>query len=287
MPSWPIAPDECLELRCAAKLNTFLSVGPIDGRGYHPIRTVFQAVDGADMLRVFPSDRFEFVCDSAQVPSQNTVTKAHRMVCELVDLPPLRVELVKAIPTQSGLGGGSSNAAAMLRVCEVLAGGKLRQPELADVALAVGADVPFFLVGGRAYGEGYGERLTPLEDRAGWAVLAMPKHARCETGPMYQALDAVAFEWREPTDYDEVYNDFERVAPCECLDLIETIQSAGATRAGLTGSGAAVFAIVETESDANGVLAALQGHAEAWKSKLLSRRESLPAIVPSRYTGSE
>lgn len=275
--------DDAIRVECPAKLNTFLSVGPPDARGYHPIRTVFQAVEGGDVLTVRSAERFAFECDSAEVPLENTVTRAYRLAAEVVELPPIHVRLAKRIPTQSGLGGGSSNAAAMLRICVRLSEGNLRAHELADIALAIGADVPFFLLGGRAVGEGYGERLTALREAEGWATIVMPHGVRCDTKAMYAALDETDRTWRE-LNVDETYNDFERVAPRPCLELIEKLRSAGARSAGLSGSGAAVFALSASRAEAERLAEAVRFSGESGVAKLLTAQESLPPIRASRYT---
>ena len=239
---------------CPAKVNTFLAVGKKDAIGYHPIRTIFQAVGLYDEVVV--EDRegapggstgiahevgiHRIVCDWAEFPAESTVSKALRLASEFVILPPLQITLQKRIPAQSGLGGGSSNAAGVLLAIQQM-GINILPHEMREVAKAVGADVPFFLVGGRAKAEGYGEILTTLPDLpTEWYVIARPE-VGCATGPMYAALDALDYPWREFPDRDELYNDFERVAPCDSLDLIETLRTLGARDAGLSGSGSAVF----------------------------------------------
>jgi 4-diphosphocytidyl-2-C-methyl-D-erythritol kinase len=264
-----------LTVRCPAKINTFLAVGPVDARGYHPLRTIFQAIDLVDELVISDeTDRHEFICTSPDVPADNTVTKALRLAAELVQVPPLRVELRKNIPSEAGLGGGSSDAAGMLRaIARFTDGYAWGHAEM--VAQAVGADVSFFLVGGRARAEGYGERLTPLPDAATeWYVVAQPED-RVNTGAAYAQLDAKPYTWRDwPVDERELYNDFERVAPCGCLELTETLQSLGADGALLSGSGSAVFGRFGTESAARAACDQLDVPFKA-VVRSLTREESL------------
>src|SRR5579884_3948653 len=95
-----------LTVFCPAKVNLFLAVGPKDGRGYHPLRTIFQAIDLADALEVtVDAPEPGFFCEDPSVPAENTVTKTLRLVSEIVPLPPLRLVLRKQIPAESGLGG--------------------------------------------------------------------------------------------------------------------------------------------------------------------------------------
>jgi len=263
-----------LIVRCPAKVNLFLAVGPRDERGYHPLRTVFQAIDLSDTLDIeVDSTEPGFFCNDSSVPEDNTVTKAHGLLSELIELPPLRLTLTKRIPSESGLGGGSSDAAGFLRAM----GGSLSEETLMRIALEVGADVPFFLVGGLARAEGYGEKLEPLPDRPSeWLVIVRPDSG-CPTGEAYRKLDELQYEWRDFPRGDELYNDFERVAPCECLDLIERLQVHGARDAALSGSGSAVFGRFAGELSAVAAQDALaaEGFGRSWVAKTLSRAESL------------
>lgn len=238
-------------IRCPAKLNLFLSVGPIDHRGYHPLRTIFQAVSLYDELHIEPAKELGFECDDPSIPAENTVTKAARLMMEVADFPPIHVRLVKRIPSEAGLGGGSSDAAGIIRAAKQLMSAPMPEHERKAIAKSIGADVPFFLLGGRARGEGYGEKLTllPSPNPPEWYVIAQPSDL-CNTKSAYQRLDEKPYEWRAFPDDDILYNDFERVAPCGSLDLIERLQVHGAKDAGLTGSGSAVFGRFADEDSA-------------------------------------
>ncbi len=231
-----------LVIQCPAKLNLFLSVGPKDHRGYHPLRTIFQAVSLYDDLIIERASELSFECDDPSVPEDNTVVRAARLMMEVADFPPVHVKLVKRIPSEAGLGGGSSDAAGIIRSARQLMANPFPEYERKAIAKSIGADVPFFLLGGRAKGEGYGDKLTKLEspDPVEWYVIAQPAD-RCGTKEAYDRLDAAPYEWRDFPSLDELYNDFERVAPCGSLELIERLQVHGARDAGLTGSGSAVF----------------------------------------------
>ena len=246
-----------VKVLCPAKINLFLSVGKIDHRGYHPIRTIFQAISLYDTLTLTVADSLSFTCDSTDVPSENTVTKAARLMQEIADYPPVAIHLEKCIPTQSGMGGGSSDAAGVIQSASQFMSMRLSDHERKAIAKSIGADVPFFLVGGRAKGEGYGEKLTPLlsPSTPEWYVIAQPQD-RCSTGDTFAKLDALEYEWLPFPTSDTLYNDFERVAPCGSLELIEQILSRGARDAGLTGSGSAVFGRFPDQQSAN--LAATQ-----------------------------
>lgn len=271
-----------LLVRCPAKLNLFLAVGPRDARGYHPLRTTFQAISLFDTLLVESAEQTSFEWDSPDVPLDNTVTKALRLLQEIAQVPPLKVQLHKEIPSESGLGGGSSDAAGLIRVINRFLPAPIADHHLMDVAVAVGADVPFFLMGGRARGEGYGEKLTALEDpNTEWYVVVRPPIG-CNTREAFRKLDANPYEWREFTE--EFYNDFERVMPCDCEDWIERLQVHGADGALLTGSGSAVFGRFRSESDASAAAVSLRGE---WSNSYVNQTGEIPVWVTRSLTRLE
>jgi 4-diphosphocytidyl-2-C-methyl-D-erythritol kinase len=251
-----------------AKLNTFLAVGPPDRIGYHPLRTIFRAISLGDEVTVTTGGSGKITVDGMDLPAENTLTKAMRFVREIASLPAHDVHVVKRIPAQAGLGGGSSDAAAYLRIANYLSGGQIPVHELSAIAQSIGADVPFFLVGGAARGEGYGEELTPIDhEPVRHLVVVMPSGVTCSTPEMYKTLDAAPREFAAfPADLWTLYNDFERVAPCECLDGIERLKVFGASAAGLTGSGAAYFGVVRDADEAARVAARVreEGLGAAW-----------------------
>jgi len=270
-----------LRVRCPAKVNLFLAVGPKDHRNYHPLRTIYQAIDLSDSMTIAEgSGKHEVVFNEPGIPANNTVTKALRLLSEVISLPPLRIEIEKKIPPESGLGGGSSNAAAILRAAQRIVGAEIPAGELKGIAEAIGMDVPFFLLGGRAKAEGYGQILTALPDtESEWILVARPE-VGCSTPAAYRRLDELQYVWREFPESDELYNDFERVAPCESMDLVEMLLSAGARDAALSGSGSAVFGRFHWrgEADAAKVKLMSNGAQSAWLARTLSRSESLGAV---------
>ena len=246
-----------VEVLCPAKINTFLAVGLPDASGFHPISTVMQAVGLFDVLTIEHSAETAITCDWPGLPAENTLTRVMRFLGEFALIPPVHVQLKKRIPAQSGLGGGSSDAAGLIRGLQPFLPRPLEPAMLFDVAGAVGKDVPFFLVGGRAHCTGYGDVVTPLRDLPEeWLVIAQPS-VECPTGPMYAALDAKGLAAEMPEIGVEHYNDFERVAPCECLELLDRMKAAGAHRSGLTGSGSAVYSLMPSKFEAEQLASAL------------------------------
>jgi len=270
-----------LHVRCPAKVNLFLSVGKKDERGYHPLRTIFQTVGLEDEIFIEPTYGLpDLSFNWPWVPEVNTVSRALSLVSEIATVPNLKIEVVKHIPMESGLGGGSSDAGGLLRAIQKITGVG-SEAELRSVAIAIGADVPFFLTGGRARAEGYGEILTPEKDHPREWMLIVKPEIGCSTGEMFAKLDALDYEWREFPEDDKLYNDFERVAPCECLELIEQLCKLGARDAGLSGSGSAVFGRFDNEPSAETacerLLEDFEGH--AWVAPTLTRKESLDLAV--------
>jgi 4-diphosphocytidyl-2-C-methyl-D-erythritol kinase len=260
-----------LKVQCPAKINEFLRVGRRDERGYHPIETLFQAVALCDVLTVSDdTDKDEFE-SSVPLPERNTVTKALALAREYVHLPPLKISLDKVIPMQSGLGGGSSDAAGMLRSINHFAPHPMKEEDLFEIARAVGADVPFFLIGGSCRGEGYGDVLSPRDDLPTRHVLLAMPAITCSTAEMYEQLDA--FE----DDGIEVENDFIKVAPQECIELLDKVKAAGALAAGLSGSGSAVFGFFAGQEQCDIAVSTLSDQGVPWacNTQTLTRTESL------------
>jgi 4-diphosphocytidyl-2-C-methyl-D-erythritol kinase len=271
-----------LNMASPAKINLFLAVGPADATGYHPIRTIFQALGLYDDVRIdTAASETTVVFEGQDVPEQNTVTKALRFMREFTELPKMAIHITKRIPTMAGLGGGSSNAAAVIRAVRHLIPGRLTERDAFSVAETVGADVPFFLVGGRARGEGYGEILASLPDpkKPEWVLVVKPPYSY-STPEMYAKLDAVSYHFEDFREDGRQHNDFERVI-CHGNDVIERIGVFGGRSPGMSGSGSAMFGLFDSEKEAKRAEGYVQsedlGH--TWVVPTLSRQESLSVIT--------
>jgi 4-diphosphocytidyl-2-C-methyl-D-erythritol kinase len=148
-----------LVLECPAKLNLFLEVLGRRSDGYHDLATVMVPIDLADTIEVREARRFTLEVEGADLPGVNTVARAWRAVRRRRRVPGARVRLVKRIPAGSGLGGGSSDAAAAIVALDRLYGLGL---DLDAAATEVGSDVNFFLQRGPALCTGRGEAVAPL-----------------------------------------------------------------------------------------------------------------------------
>jgi 4-diphosphocytidyl-2-C-methyl-D-erythritol kinase len=175
-----------------AKLNLDLRVLSKRADGYHELRTIFQTVSLKDSLRI----DFDFAkqtridLDSSIDIADNLVLRATELVIDQLKIKArIRFQLKKQIPMGAGLGGGSSNAAAVLIALPALAGRRVTHETLSAWAETLGSDVPFFLHGGTALGMGRGSELYPLPDLAQSHVLVVSTGIHVSTAEAYKALD--------------------------------------------------------------------------------------------------
>ena len=151
-------------LPAPAKINLCLKIIGRRPDGYHELQTAFQILDLADQLSFLTSDRLS-VSETHGVPmEENLIFRAAKLLEPYASKSPTaEIRLVKRIPMGAGLGGGSSNAATTLVALNQLWECGLEEPELCEIGRQLGADVPVFVQGFSAWGEGVGERLTPIE----------------------------------------------------------------------------------------------------------------------------
>jgi 4-diphosphocytidyl-2-C-methyl-D-erythritol kinase len=257
-----------------AKLNLTLKVFGKRPDGYHDIRSLMVPISLYDMVTVTGIPQgIEVVSDRPGVPSgtDNSCGKAAGLFLAWAGATSgVRIRIRKVIPMEAGLGGGSSDAAATFKGLAALTGAEPPPDVLRDMAAKVGADVPFFTVGGAALAEGIGERLTPLD----WSVpfhavvvkppFGMPTsegYARLRRGPG-EAPGGNAFE--PPRDWDAlvgcVDNDFEGAwaGVYPQVDAIKRqLLDAGAGTAAMTGSGSSIFGLFREEGKAREAQGAL------------------------------
>jgi 4-diphosphocytidyl-2-C-methyl-D-erythritol kinase len=257
-------------LEALAKLNLSLKILHKRPDGYHEIRSIFQTISLADTLHIEfePSPRTEILLNSNIDIADNLIAQAARQVLDFVKTTGrVRLSLEKNIPVGAGLGGGSSDAAAVLLALPVLAGFRLPMPTLVRLAMELGSDVPFFLYGGTALGLGRGEELYPVPEPPPAEVLVVAPDVAVSTADAYRALgrqltsDALSsnlntfqsFTWSlsEGLSKGGPENDFEEVVfrNHPRFDRIKsTLLRSGATVAMMTGSGSAIFGIFENRA---------------------------------------
>ena len=180
-------------LRAYAKLNLGLRVLYKRPDGYHELRTVFQTISLADILNVSFSRTSKTRIEIEGTPEipDNLVEQAARLALEAMQIHgDVRLKLKKNIPSGAGLGGGSSDAAAVLLALPVLAGKTIPDERLITIASQLGSDVPFFLYGGTALGLGRGEELYPLPSHRVPHALLIAPHVHSSTSEAYRDLSA-------------------------------------------------------------------------------------------------
>lgn len=280
-----------------AKINLALKVLHKRPDHYHEIRTIFQTISLADRLEITaePARRSEVTLEASVEIADNIVLRAADRVLALGKKKArVHFKLTKRIPMGGGLGGGSSNAAAVLWGLPPLLGIKAQKEHLLEAAAALGSDVPFFLLGGTALGLGRGEELYPLpEPRPSHGVLVAPG-IHVSTPEAYKALGRTADSpfplsfpasaWRlQPGDPIADWagvceNDFESAVfglHPELGKVRRKLEKLGATPARMTGSGSTVFGFFGSAKEAKE--AATQfGHAIPFVT--LSRRQYLRRI---------
>lgn len=257
-----------------AKINIGLNIVGVRSNGYHDLETVFYPVGLRDALEVYPMDEAfpsETNCDIKVTniavegeEKENLVVRAYRMLADRYSLPRLHVHLYKGIPTQAGLGGGSSDCAQMIVMLNELAGLGLSQQELMDYGLRLGADCPFFVMGKPAYGEGIGERLEPVS-------LDLSGHYVCIVKPQVNVSTREAFSLVTPRKPERncrdivaqpletwrglLRNDFEESVFAlhpEIGHIKERLYEEGAVYSSMSGSGSSVYGIFDEERDLSG-----------------------------------
>lgn len=226
-----------------AKINWALRITGRRPDGFHDLETVFQTISLHDDLAFTPSDRLSLSCDDPTIPTGDTnlVLRAARAV----GARNVAIDLRKRIPAGGGLGGGSSNAATTLRE---LGGGR---DDLATIALSLGSDVPFFLVGGTAYATGRGEVLTPLPPMRDIPLLLLLPEERVLTKDAFAritryspplGIDAYRHFENFTNDFEEpVFAMFPRLRT-----LKQRVYEAGARWAGMSGSGSTIVGAFAT-----------------------------------------
>lgn len=240
-----------------AKINLGLHILSKRQDGYHEISTCFYPVPLCDALEILPNKTLTFTSSGFDIPGKtedNLCLKAFQMLKSDYQIDPVSIHLHKAIPMGAGLGGGSSDGAFMLKALNTLFSLKLTQDELHSYAIRLGSDCAFFLQDKPQLARGTGTQLTPfpisLKDQ--YISIIHPKihisTAEAYAGVTPQeppvSLDTLLMEPRRWKD--DLKNDFEKFVGGknpEIPALISRMYSNGATYAGMSGSGSAIFAI--------------------------------------------
>lgn len=260
-----------MRLRTTApgKLNLCLFVGRPREDGYHPLVSVFQSVALADELTLEPATGpgDEVVCPGVEGPNLAARALAAYREASGWDGPPVRLTIVKRVPVAAGMGGGSGDAAAALRLAAEAAG-RPGDPLLAEIAPRLGADVPFQLRTGRALVTGIGEHVEALPPGPPRAFVLLPSRHALSTPAVYAEADRLG----TPRDAGALaaveadiragaiprVNDLQAAARSLCPEIGARLRALG-DRALVAGSGPTVFAAYDDLAEAAAVAAGLPG----------------------------
>lgn len=278
--------------QACAKINLFLDITARRPDGYHSLNSVMQQISLADTLTLTLGGRGDGITlttdhGALECDEHNLIWRAARaFFAQLGESRDVSVHLTKQIPMQAGLGGGSADCAAALRALNALCGAPFSVEQLCTMGAALGADVPFCVLGGTARAEGIGELLTPLPPMRDCSVVVAMGRETMPTPAAFRALDGMYanFTARSPKqgEYEALiaalgdlsalgggmYNIFEDAVFPELPALPERLRmltANGALGARMSGSGAAVFGLFADPADARRAADALTASgAQAW-----------------------
>jgi len=276
-------------LKALAKINLDLRVLGKRPDGYHELRTIFQTISLADTIDIAftPARRTSIELSDAWNIPDNLMVRAARLALDAMRVTgKIEMHLTKRIPMGAGLGGGSSDAAAVLLTLPALAGRILPLERLCELSAQLGSDLTFFLLGGAAAGIGRGTELFPLPDQPARPGLLVASGVAVSTSDAYRRLSPrLTTESQQNKIFSftpQVWagglgesgrNDFEAVVFQQHPRLAaikRQLQRSGAAPALMTGSGSAVFGLFRTRSEVSVALAALEKE-KAFRISLVSR----------------
>ena len=254
-----------------AKINLALHVLGRRADGYHEIDSLVAFADAGDRLEIEPASRHTLMVSgrfASDVPTgdDNIIWKAFRHLNGLMPLPLVDVKLEKNLPVASGIGGGSADAAAMLRGLLRLAGASLMDGQIAGLA-AIGADVPVCFVGKPSHMTGIGEKISILTEMLAPALVLVNPLVACSTAEVFQAM-ALPMGVIRPAPVKAAWRNDMTAAAIQVQPMISNVLSAlHKTKLFpvlMSGSGATCFGIARSFEEAEAEAAALSAHHPHW-----------------------
>lgn len=266
-----------MQLLSPAKINLTLDIFQPDTSGYHPLYSIFQRTSLCDLVNIKKNDSntLQFSCSNEKLErEETTVHKAYKFLCDHInETLGIDVELTKNIPMQSGLGGGSSNAASFLLGVNELFELNLSKEILKSIGKKIGMDVPFFIEEtSTALAEGYGEHITPLPTLPEYGVLICMGDISISTPEAYKNIDSYSIgQEKEKTEqlqkmlvkknvnleslHSLLHNDFESYLWKSYPQLVHYRQKIAQIcniaehTIHITGSGAAMYVLFDTKDN--------------------------------------
>lgn len=261
-----------------AKINLGLSVLGVRENGYHDLHSLMVPLTVGDELEIRPAEALTLRVEGADLPTdeRNLVYRAARAYLDAAGVTGgADIVLHKRLPLASGLGGGSSDAASTLLALAELYPSDVDLPAL---ALSLGADVPFFLLGGAALAQGVGERLTPIHDLPPVHLVLANAGAEISAGDAYRWLDETG-DFSSPLRLDAIrqalasgvevpyFNSLQAGVLARfpsVLTTLEALADAGLHSVLMSGSGATCFGLARDEAQAQAAAGALAAQFPQW-----------------------
>lgn len=278
--------SSCVEVFAPAKINLYLAVTGLREDGFHDLVSLVVPLDYGDSLRVSLKEKGgedDFFCHQEGIPldESNLVLRALRAYRERTQVPPVSIQLVKHIPSGAGLGGGSSDAVAMLRALQQISGQALEEAALFEIAAQIGSDCPLFLYDEPVIMRGRGELLEQLPSGAlsclsGKRLLLFKPSAGISTpwaygqmkaaaGAYYTARDVAERELRACLEAEKISelplrNEFEGVVfkKYPVFDILFSHLRTRRYRPLMSGSGSACFVLLDEEDSPEEAIAEIQ-----------------------------
>ncbi len=260
------------------KLNLFLHVLGRRADGYHELQTVFRLIDRSDRIGIGVRQDGKIAFEGPFGEDNLCVRAARLLKAESGSANGCDLVLEKNLPIGGGLGGGSSDAATVLLVLNQLWDLKLPNSELRGMAAKLGADVPVFVYGRNAVGEGIGERLTPIELPPAWYLVLTPQVSVSTKETFESALTRSTKRLKmSPFLSGQGANDLEAAVVARYPDVAASLGWLKQHRpqARMTGSGACVFAEFETETEARALHSVLPGGMQGFVARGLEQHPLL------------
>ncbi len=259
-----------MKLLSLAKLNLYLEIIGKESDGYHQIESIMQTISLSDRVEVEPSDEPGIFVSSnlSSLPTdeKNLAYRAAKLFMEKFGWisEGVKIILEKNIPLASGMGGGSSNAAAVLIAMAIMCGIDILNSILLDIASSIGCDVPFFLYGGTAIARGKGTEITPLPPLEGIPVLVVVPDVEVSTRWAYKNIVVPLYPFRIPSVLLNILNKHNKIIDIKDLNRFlfnrfsslvlkipkvkeakDILESLGVENIALSGSGPTLFSLQE------------------------------------------
>jgi len=281
-----------ITVKANAKLNLCLNIKNIKSDGYHEIDSIFQSVNLFDLIKIEKSSGITLTSNNPRVPldEKNTCHKMASLLINEYNLSGVKIDIKKHIPSSAGLGGASADAAAVLIGITKLFDLKLSDATMNELGKKIGADVPFFFMGGSVHVTGIGEKLERINNPFDFDIIIIKPFGGVSTPKSYAHFDKIGIIYTQENkmlsalkthDKDafinSMRNDLEPSAFAlqkNCKKADQSLKQAGALKTMVTGSGSCVFGFFD-----NGKKALKSINQKAFQSVFLTKKTNAALIV--------